>query len=374
MAVIDSIVGLRVSVRIDDSDVAEYTDHYESASGQGGEHNPANPFGFRSKVVTKYIECIDGAKFSVHISVTNQYDLKEPSHTLNFATYVDGHWAKGELCRFYDTERVPWETDIVGRDFEKKGRGIVTQAFQFGSVRTVDDDNASRVTDDQMKAKSMGMIELKAFRVVEHGACEFTPELSGTKSLELAKNSLKGSAVSHGTTFADPSKYKNSQCPELDVPRYVKCTPLPGDTGPFAIFRFIYRTRDGLIQEGVLPRPLANRSMTIDDIPFDHLSDEQAQRLRDRLDRRLSGSPVGRAKREPASPAIKFDISETVDLTDKVGGISRQTSVRAKREAVVPTIMREFGRTTDLTAPPVPSYPSKRARTGGKEIEVIELD
>ncbi|KAK8134523.1 hypothetical protein PG984_006535 [Apiospora sp. TS-2023a] len=53
-----------------------------------------------TKVSSKYIECRNGEKFTIHVRANKTYDHQQPvPHTLSLATYIDGQWIGGELCR-----------------------------------------------------------------------------------------------------------------------------------------------------------------------------------------------------------------------------------------------------------------------------------
>jgi hypothetical protein len=68
----------------------------------------------------------------------------------------------------------------------------------------VDDVQSERVEQDREIAKSLGVIEVKVYRGIDQGTHAATARAAKNdqKSFELAEKSLKGKAISHGTSYA----------------------------------------------------------------------------------------------------------------------------------------------------------------------------
>jgi hypothetical protein len=144
MAVIDGLTDIRVVVRVSHQDVTEYDDPKKGAGDEAGiqrgvrDHSPRRPGASSSepRVITKYVECVDNAEYSIYMSVGGGYNFADPPHSLNFAVYTDGEWQKGELCRYFKANRFPWEAVSTGRIIKKGPNRFVIQPFTFQSVTT----------------------------------------------------------------------------------------------------------------------------------------------------------------------------------------------------------------------------------------------
>lgn len=137
----------------------------------------------------------------------------------------------------------------------------------------VDDAQKERIESDLKVAKTLGTIEVRFSRVIEEGIGSVRhADALVPRSFELAEKSLKGKAVSHGTSYgAITSSLLKKKKTELTACRYGVCqaTPAPTfitahkikeDNGPILIIRFMYRSRGELtpahIHQG--PSPTTN--------------------------------------------------------------------------------------------------------------------
>ncbi|RYP19650.1 hypothetical protein DL765_003243 [Monosporascus sp. GIB2] len=271
MAIINGLRGVDVTIRIDGQTATEYADPDAAAAGDAGS----------CKTSSRYIECKDKAKFTVHLKVTKDYPWGHRNHSLNIGIFIDGEYAKGELCREGDTLFQPWERDVSHRTIRLRGNQpgqqdrYVAQAFEFSGIKKVDDAPDERVASEVSKAKNLGMIEVKFFRCIELGGADVAPQTSREQSTEFATKALKGKATSHMTSYSPPTP--------TTAPHYIKCNNLRADNGPIAIFRFIYRSKgnnrflpllpmistdakpyiEGLIAEAIIPRAPRGRSVTL---------------------------------------------------------------------------------------------------------------
>lgn len=86
MTINEDVPGVYVAVQINGADVAEY------GAPDAGDDAP-------HPTVTKYIECIDEANFTIRMGVNRAYEWGYRNHALSLQVYVDGHWVIGKLFR-----------------------------------------------------------------------------------------------------------------------------------------------------------------------------------------------------------------------------------------------------------------------------------
>ncbi|KAK8039243.1 hypothetical protein PG993_007654 [Apiospora rasikravindrae] len=242
MTIIDGVPGIEVTIWIGGRPAFEYgdPDHSHELNGPG------------TKVSSKYIESRSGEEFAIHVRVNPTYDHQQPvPHTLNLAAFIDGQWIRGELCRDGHIRDGPFQVYIKERITKTRSGTTVKQSFKFAGLATVDDTSSWRVENEREKVRDLGVIELRVIRVQELGSSSFKPSTETSGLVEVAEKSLKGRAISHGTQFGDNVR---SPAGANILPRYRDVKRLPGDTGPHAIYRFTYRSREGLCQEAIITR------------------------------------------------------------------------------------------------------------------------
>ncbi|KAF7521556.1 hypothetical protein G7054_g12413 [Neopestalotiopsis clavispora] len=282
----EDVPGLEVAVQINGADVKEYD------APDAGDEDRDIP------TVTKYIECIDNAFFEIRMKIDHHYDWRhgKGSHCLSCQGHVDGHWVSGKIVSEATT------ASIRGRDTVDNAGVAVLHKLQFASIRTVDDAKKERVEKDMKTAKDMGLIEVKFLRGTQHGTIAFSKQHRQPDKFEFAEKALKGKAISHGTTFRATERSR--------LPRYVDFRELPEDGGqPIAIFRFMYRSRDALKREMVIPR-----SPTPSPPRFNALSDAELRRLARERFNQLQDTPVKNENNRP----IKRELGALYDLTGSV--------------------------------------------------------
>ncbi|KAK7948137.1 uncharacterized protein PG986_009023 [Apiospora aurea] len=339
MTINEDVPGIHVAVQINGVDVAEY-----EAPDAGDEDAPV-------PTVTKYIECIDNAKFTIRMGVNRAYEWGYRNHALSLQVYVDGHWVIGKLFKSPTAPDAGFfppaeETVIRGREeINPSTNEWVLRNFKFASVTTgmtsclprgstggvqltkpslVDEAQQERVKADLKIASKLGIIEVKVLRGIVGGEVVSRPGNIKNNKFELSEKSLKGKAVSHGTNFERGTRLDRA-------PRYSDFQPLPEDRGPIAIFRLIYRSREALKREMIIPRtppPRSPRLAALTDAERDRLARERLEQLK---------------------------------------------GTKVKREGDAP-IKREHGEHYDLTQDSAPARPSKRTRlNSGEEVELIDL-
>lgn len=270
---------------------------------------------------TKYIECIDDALFTIRHRVQNGYKFttEHKTHALEFKTLVDGRKIKSTVVS------EPRENIVHGRNIIDDDGNNAIQQLQFASIKTVDDAKKERVKSDLKHAQDLGLIEVRVKRGISHGNSYHGPPAphKADEKLEFAEKSLKGKAISHAAT-------SRSTMPST-MPRYVDWKPLDDDRD-LVKFRFLYRSRDALKREMVIPRSPTPPSST-----FTALSDAELRRLARERFEQLQDTPVKNERRRP--------------------------------------IKREFGEVQDLTGDEVPKKQrkGKMTRVDGKKVMLIEL-
>ncbi|KAK8094629.1 hypothetical protein PG997_001314 [Apiospora hydei] len=317
MTINEDVPGIHAAVQINGVEVAEY-----EAPDAGDEDAPV-------PTVTKYVECIDNANFTIRMGVNRAYEWGYRNHALSLQVYVDGHWVIGKLFKspmapdagFFP----PAETVIRGREeINPSTNEWVLRNFKFASVTTVDEAQQERVKDDLKIASKLGVIEVQVLRGIVGGEVVSRPGNIKNNKFELSEKSLKGKAVSHGTNFESGTRLDR-------VPRYSDFEPLPEDRGPIAIFRLIYRSREALKREMIIPRtppPRSPRLAALTDAERDRLARERLEQLK---------------------------------------------GTKVKREGDAP-VKREHGDHYDLIQDSAPGRPSKRTRlNSGEEVELIDL-
>ncbi|KAI3341447.1 hypothetical protein F4824DRAFT_313818 [Ustulina deusta] len=317
MAIHEDVPGITVTVRCRERPLPELEDPDAHDSDDAAACPSAN----------KYIECVDNAEFDVSIVVDSNYHWGYRNHSLVATVCVDGKHIRGCIMRRGETDYGAVATRLVRGKEVCDGISALwsLRKFRFAAVKTTDDARKEQVEKDLKVAKALGTIEVKFTRVTERGSPYTSRRATDAKSgaFELAEKSLKGKAVSHGTSYG--------VCESISTPTWIETRNLEEDNGPILVFKFMYRSRDALKRELIIPRS-PSRSPT-----FENLTPAERDRLaRERLD----------------------------ELRAK----------RIKHENRGPLIKREFGEVLDLTQDPPLPRPTKRSRLqDGREVDVVDL-
>ncbi|KAI1083945.1 hypothetical protein F5B20DRAFT_576883 [Whalleya microplaca] len=348
MAIIQGVPGIEVTVRVEGIEVIELS-HPEATDVSQRRTDG-------TKSVNKYIECVGGAHFGVHVAVFQEYAWGHRNHSLNIALFLDGKWAKGEYCREWNTHLGVWEQVMTHRVTRNRSGDFVEQAFQFAKVNKVEDVDTEQHEHDLKRVKRMGSIEVRVYRAIEHAADdEFRPEGPTPVDFGVSAKALKGKTISHGAGYSTPV--------QTNRPRYVGCTNLQEDNGPIAIFRFLYRSREGLMQEGILRRPSPETLLVETEAPMP-ISIETP-----------SPTPAPAQKPVPAKTTLE-GLSQgqirALALEKLQEGTPIDPQIKQEQKQKV-LIKREFGEIIDLTEPEEPARAYKMSKTANGK-DVIELD
>ncbi|KAI8634043.1 hypothetical protein F5Y19DRAFT_461548 [Xylariaceae sp. FL1651] len=291
MAILEDVPGIEVTVDCGGRSLHEL----EDPNAHDDDGAAACP------TANKYIECIDDAEFAVIIKVDNGYEWGYRNHVLVATTYVDGQHIRGIVLRSSDTRYESSISRVRGHQvYSSVFNSWSLRRFKFALVKTVDEAQKERVQDDLKTAKNLGTIEVTFTRAIEHGPSSRPyRDNSDAKSgdFELAEKSLKGKAVSHGTSYGSSEA--------IGCPKFIDARDILEDNGPIAVFKFMYRSREALKREFIIPRS-PSRSPTLDDL---------TPAERDRLARERLNELRAKVKRENENPLIKREFGEVLDLT-----------------------------------------------------------
>ncbi|KAI0193577.1 hypothetical protein EV127DRAFT_246332 [Xylaria flabelliformis] len=303
MAIHDEVPGVEVTVRCNEEPLHELEDPNAHDS------NDADT----CPSITKYIECVDNAEFDVTIEVSSDYPWGYRNHVLAAYICVDGKFIRSNIISSKDTDHGrPFNCCVKGREFSSSTDSWAVQKFKFTAVKTVDDTQKERVERDLKVAKDLGIIEVKFYRKILCGPSTYSGA-SHAKSgaLELAEKSIKGGGISHGTSYG--------RSETAQKPNFVDTRSIAEDAGPILTIRFLYRSRDALKRELIIPR---SPSPT-----FENLTPAERDRLaRERLDE-LREMKI---KRENLNPTIKREFGETIDLTEDAPALPAMKKTRLK--------------------------------------------
>ncbi|KAI1330580.1 hypothetical protein F5Y16DRAFT_362198 [Xylariaceae sp. FL0255] len=308
MAILEDVPGIKVEVCTNGRPLTEFQDPHAQDEDADLAACP---------MTSTYIECINNAEFSVDIKVDNTYEWGYRNHVLVATVYVDGKHVRGSVLREGDASH----RRITGREVFSEAYGNWNlRRFKFTTVVTVDDAQKERVDNDMKIAKDLGVIEIKFDRAIEYGAAlSGRGAENGPASFELAEKSLKGKAVSHGTSYGAAEF--------IATPRWVDARNIPEDHGPIAIFKFMYRSREALKRELIIPRSPA-RSPTLENLTAAQRDALARERLRDIAAWRNNVKSEAAGK----SSIIKREHNEVFDLTQE-GDNNKPRDVRPAKKS-----------------------------------------
>ncbi|KAI3336614.1 hypothetical protein HD806DRAFT_11720 [Xylariaceae sp. AK1471] len=298
MAILEEVPGIEVAVQIDGKDVIEYDPNDEE------ERSLAT--GTQCPTVTKYIECVNDAEFAIRMTASLGYKWGYKNHSLIFRVSIDGVAHHGRFlgkpvspCRQQESIMA----DIHG--FCSQAQKWKVYKLKFSPVGTIDDCPKERVAQDLAIAKNLGLIKVAVIRCTKGRSRPARTKNvldSNRQKFELAEKSVKGKAISHGTTFSPMGQIK--------VPNHLEISELPGDRGPIAVFRFLYRSRDSLQKNLIIPRspsPSSAQSFAkLSPAEMKRLAKERFEQMRQQNNRLKDG----------IKPVIKREFGTIQDLTE----------------------------------------------------------
>ncbi|KAI0408604.1 hypothetical protein F4802DRAFT_356268 [Xylaria palmicola] len=290
MAVLEALPGVEVTVRIAGADAVEYNNPYSEEDQSLAESGTCCP------TTTKYIECIDDAEFAIKIAASHDYAWGYKNHSLAYRLSVDGNTISRRAFS------CPDEVIIDGkRAVCPKSRQWSKYTLKFSAVNTVDDPTSERLAQDSEVAKHLGLIKVDFRRIIRTADRNAREVIANhAQKFELAEKSIKGKAISHGTVFSPGEA--------ISTPQHYMSEDLPEDTGPLAVFFFLYRSRDALQKQLIIPRdPLPSSRQS-----FLQLSPAEIERL---AKERFEQMQRDKDLKKESKPVLKREAVAIEDLT-----------------------------------------------------------
>ncbi|KAI1486337.1 hypothetical protein F5X96DRAFT_682104 [Biscogniauxia mediterranea] len=270
MAVIDEVPGLQATVRVNGQDLEEYDNPHPDEAENEAQFVAKVNNGNRSVAVDakhipsvrKYIEAKSGDNFEMAFVKLATYQ-----HTCD------------HIAVQYKVDEIPTDISHEPRELMKhrwedrfdqiyttvSSSKALVQSLIFGDIN-IDSSNertVKKIHQDIIKAKSLGILKVYVYEMKDTQEIreDYVTDICDTEDTEIAEKATKGRNLTNAVKFGEPEEFK----PPSDQPEDVFVDP---QKRPFAIFEFIYMSRDGLIKEGILPQPL----------PFDNMDLEELRR------------------------------------------------------------------------------------------------
>ncbi|EEY19186.1 predicted protein [Verticillium alfalfae VaMs.102] len=223
--------------------------------------------------IFKYIESIDNASFTVQVHMSREVTQHAlpPCDTVIGELFVDGKHVSSKCASVRPGQGTIDRLRFDGKKVESCSRPGYVHLLKlvFSAVSTVDDTDTARIASDLEAAKHLGLIQLRFFAGVDIGdtMAQRPDSTIPINTSELSEKSLKGKAISHGTSFSHGA--------DLPASRHVMVDYVLGRQA-FAVINFKYRSRRALQQEMILPRtPSPDPELQV----LEGMSTEQVRRL-----------------------------------------------------------------------------------------------
>ncbi|KAI0526301.1 hypothetical protein F5B22DRAFT_641451 [Xylaria bambusicola] len=239
MAVIDEVPGIKVTVQVNGEDATEYIDPHASESDIDGD--PGCP------VVSRYIESIDDVEFSITVAIDDDtYGWNDVEHD-HLAAVVDVD--KQQILR--RVIRPGYKARVVTgvKSYSKGSNQWYRKPLKFSAISIVEDQSPKKSNQDMEMVKNAGLIQIAFERKMRgNKTIPLSRSFKGTGTLEVAEKTLKKRFISHSTSLGETEVIKE--------PIWFSCPRIPTDHGPIAVFRFMYKSRECLEEELIIPRSL----------------------------------------------------------------------------------------------------------------------
>ncbi|KAK4223448.1 hypothetical protein QBC38DRAFT_373090, partial [Podospora fimiseda] len=308
IAIIPHIPGLVASVVVDGEEAKEYQpsdNDDEQPKSLDDFDSVYNHQGLIPHVIC-YIEVKADAPFLYRVVLNPNFTFK--SHHVAYRVQNDS-LTSGSRHIFDKPDRrdqpIIKETErhTVGNTKE----GYKRLYFRFAPLSVVESDGlTSTDVQQQMEAaKQCGTLWVKLFRMDEGTIVKRKDDGSGTNYLdtpvEFCEKALKGRAVDCVASFTATK-------PVAIRKKVHNCKRTDSRKRPFAVFEFRYRSKEGLMAEGIIPRPAENNPIvkaersTLEQVQ--QMNDEEVRhRLAELIDQNAAAAQNGRrAVKREASP------------------------------------------------------------------------
>ncbi|KAK6396689.1 hypothetical protein LTR65_008587 [Meristemomyces frigidus] len=204
------------------------------------------------RTVTRYVEATSGKSFQIHLKV--ETSCKFFGDCLAFAIYIDGKKVGSPIVMEKKCEKDAHTRVTKGMQVSADRN----RSFVFTSLETVSD--GFTLNDEANLVKELGIIRVMANHEHVNGR-----SINASKNLDVSavgfvsEKAIKGQSVSHGVGFSEAVYHKRST--------YKSTTVVPGQPGPFAVYKFHYRSLEALKSLLIIPRtpsppPLEERDIT----------------------------------------------------------------------------------------------------------------
>ncbi|KAM7194645.1 hypothetical protein V8F20_007837 [Naviculisporaceae sp. PSN 640] len=318
MAILDYIPGLEVTVEVDGRTATEYDNPNddEEPSFKHADFHLADQDRPLPHVI-KYIEAKPGAPFGFQIK--GKEDLQFHDRVILFKDFVDGQQAEKRVSPDRN-RRGEWSLLLNRLVKHTSTTHWTSSLFRFGNLDVGDagDTCHTDLKKQIEEATHWGVLMLKCY----HGAAEQPvsnpsrlDDLPPPKETSVSEKALKGRALDCITTFDNPTTepwYQRMIIPYTDRKK----------RRPFAIFEFRYRTHEGLIKEGVIPRTATPTAAD----RVREMSDDEVRRLAQEL-----LAERERAKTPAVKEEIKRGVKREIDLTDEGSTANFEERYKSRR-------------------------------------------
>ncbi|KAK3900512.1 hypothetical protein C8A05DRAFT_35853 [Staphylotrichum tortipilum] len=258
MAITPSIPGLSVSVKVRGITAFEYNDpdaedrpavtpdlaaHFDLPPGAANLPLPR---------VVKYIKAEPNALFCVQVSKAPSFERR--SHHIAYELQLDGQRNIFEH-ECYDGR--PLGLWISKADSQRSGNqtnGYKRHKFVFSAVSVIEGASLSQeALKEQTKlSECCGTLKVLFYRMdwclVGQNVIAGPVNPPDLGPAELSEKALKGKAIDCTTSFVTEGS--------CNAPKTILRGYSDPSRRPFAVFEFRYRFQEGLIREGVIPRPI----------------------------------------------------------------------------------------------------------------------
>ncbi|KAH9833786.1 uncharacterized protein C8Q71DRAFT_860058 [Rhodofomes roseus] len=179
------------------------------------------------RTISCYIVSEAGKTFAINIH--NGLEGK----TVIADCYMDGEYAEVDYAKPGD-----W-SELRGVYISVSESVAMERVFTFANIQVTDDESAQHDVQD------LGSVEVRVYRIVM-GEC-WAPDASAETWVGSDKpvNELSKKAGLHRIALADAAP--------VEVMDHIDYTPIDGVDDPYVTFRFMYRPRDILKAQGIIP-------------------------------------------------------------------------------------------------------------------------
>ncbi|KAK3299810.1 uncharacterized protein B0H64DRAFT_437027 [Chaetomium fimeti] len=341
MAIISSLPGLEVWVNVDGTPAAEYDDPDNQVQGMNlnNFHVPPGRVS-QPPCIIKYIEAKHGAPFSFHYLV--RPPVERSDQWIRSIFWIDGTKFAANYEMKYDPVRGARVTTVGAVYSGNATDGYQRNSFLFSPLEIADVVETGQVSKEDAKVlKHCGTLRVAFFYIEKQNGdavkYDIRPQDSDdrdTRAPIIAEKALKGTAVDCKTSYI-PSPEQTPRNVNAHKDHYIDAKKRP-----FAVFEFRYRSKEGLIKEGVIPRPGVDEqvaNMTDAEVrqPLAALMEEQNQRSLDSVKgedstgvanapetgnrRRIKSEALAAADDEALAPSKELRLDNgrvEIDLTD----------------------------------------------------------